>query len=81
MVPATVEDLRTKCKETTNMSVLAAMQQPGHHFHVDPTKDTFGDFFDELVSHKDFLLERSGGSKMVVSQCATSCVIAQWWES
>ena len=57
VMPSTMEDLRTKYFVLTNMWC---------HFYLDLTRGTFGDFLDELVSHRVF-----------VSTTSRSCVTKQ----
>ena len=67
--PTNTEELRTKYKIMTNMWLLAQMREPGRKLYEDLDKDTFMDFADELISEKNFLLEkRINGVKVVIPQ-------------
>ena len=67
--PNNTEELRTRYKTTTNLWFLAQMREPGRRLYADLDKDTFMDYADELVSEKNFLLEKQiNGVKMVTPQ-------------
>ena len=67
--PTNTEELRTKYKIMTNMWLLAQMREPGRKLYEDLDKETFMDFADELISEKNFLLEkRINGVKVVIPQ-------------
>ena len=65
-MPSNFEELRTKYKVMTNMWLLAQMRQPGRHMYLDFDKDTFNDFLDELISSKNFLLEKTVAGKQII---------------
>ena len=53
----------------SNMWLLAQMRQPGRHFYADLTPQTWSDLLSDLLSTRNFRLERAvGGVKLVVSQ-------------
>ena len=67
--PANMEELRTKYKVMTDLWLLVQMREPGRRLYADLDKDTFSDCVDELISEKNFLLERRiNGVKMVIPQ-------------
>ena len=53
----------------TNLWLLGQMPEPGRRLYADLDKDTFIDFADELISEKNFLLEKQiNGVKVVIPQ-------------
>ena len=67
--PTNTEELRTKYKIMTNMWLFAQMREPGRKLYEDLDKHTFMDFAEELISEKNFLLERRiNGVKVVIPQ-------------
>ena len=52
------ESLRTKYRVTTNLWLLAQLRQPGCQLDADPSKATFNDFLEELLSTDNFLMKR-----------------------
>ena len=69
-MPATIEELRDKYQVMSHMWLLAQMRQPTRPLHADLKESTFSKFLDELLSEKNFLLEREvAGTKKIVSNC------------
>ena len=63
--PNNTEELRIKYKIMTNVWLLAQTREPGRRLYADLDKDTFMDFADELISDKNYLLEKQiNGVKM-----------------
>ena len=70
-MPNTIEELRNKYQVMTHMWLLAQMRQPTRPVYSDLKESTFTKFLDELLSEKNFLLEREvAGSKMIVPEWA-----------
>ena len=65
-MPSNPDELRVKCKIMTNCWLLAQMRQPGRHLYADFTRMTFVDFLDELLSERNFLLDKTIGENRVV---------------
>ena len=64
-MPVTIEELRNKYQFMSRMWLLAQMTQPT--LHADQKESTFAKFRDELLSEKNFLLEReAAGTKRIV---------------
>ena len=57
-MPANPEELRVKYKIMTHCCLLAQMRQPGRHLYADFTHMTFIDFLDELLSERNFLMDK-----------------------
>ena len=69
-MPGTIEELRNKYQVMTHM-LLAQMRQPTRPIYSDLQESTFTKLLDELLSEKNFLLEREiAGCKMVVPEWA-----------
>ena len=67
--PTSTEELRDKYVIMSNMWLLAQMRQPGRHLYADLTPLTWSDLLSELLSTRNFRLEREvGGVKLVVPQ-------------
>ena len=65
-MPTTTEGLRQKYRIMSNCWLLAQMRQPARHLFSDLTVLTFPAFCDELLSEKNFLLEKEiGGHKVI----------------
>ena len=70
-MPGTIEELRNKYQVMTHMWLLAQMRQPTRPIYSDLKESTFTKLLDELLSEKNFLLEREiAGCKMVVPEWA-----------
>ena len=67
--PTSTEELRDKYVIMSNMWLLAQMRQPGRHLYADLTPQTWSDLLSELLSTRNFRLDREvGGVKLVVPQ-------------
>ena len=67
VLPATTEDLRLKFSVMSNLWLLAKMRQPARQIFADFTETTFPKILDELLSEKNFLLDRNiAGTRMIV---------------
>ena len=59
VLPATTEALRLKFSVMSNLWLLAKMRQPARQIFADFTEITFPKILDELLSEKNFLLDRN----------------------
>ena len=67
VLPATTEALRLKFSVMFNLWLLAKMRQPARQIFADFTETTFPKILDELLSEKNFLLDRNiAGTRMIV---------------
>ena len=67
VLPATTEALRLKFSVMSNLWLLAKMRQPARQIFADFTETTFPKILNELLSEKNFLLDRNiAGTRMVV---------------
>ena len=67
VLPATTEALRLKFSVMSNLWLLAKMRQPARQIFADFTETTFPKILDELLSEKNFLLDRNiAGTRMIV---------------
>ena len=57
-MPTSTEDLRQKYRIMSNCWLLAQMWQPARHLFSDLTLLTYPTFCDELLSDKNFMLDR-----------------------
>ena len=65
-MPTTMEGLRQKYRIMSNCWLLAQMRQPARHLFSDLTVLTCPTFCDELLSDKNFLLDKEiGGNKVI----------------
>ena len=73
-MPTDPESLRTKYRLMTNLWLLAQLRQPGHQLYADLTKDTFNDFFEELVSTDNVLMKRQIEGETWAAPIWTHCM-------
>ena len=67
VLPATTEALRLKFSVMSNLWLLAKMRQPARQIFADFTESTFTKILDELLSEKNFLLDRNiAGTRIIV---------------
>ena len=67
VLPATTEALRLKFSVMSNLWLLAKMRQPARQIFADFTETTFPKILDELLSEKNFLLDRNiAGTRIIV---------------
>ena len=67
VLPATTEALRMKFSVMSNLWLLSKMRQPSRPIFADFTETTFPKILDELLSEKNFLLDRNiAGTRMIV---------------
>ena len=67
VLPATTEELRMKFSVISNLWLLSKMRQPSRQIFADFTETTFPKILDELLSEKNFLLDRNiAGTRMIV---------------
>ena len=67
VLPATTEALRMKFSVMSNLWLLSKMRQPSRPIFADFTESTFPKILDELLSEKNFLLDRNiAGTRMIV---------------
>ena len=66
------EELRVKYNIMTNCWLLAQMRQPGRHLYADFICMTFVDFLDELLSERNFLMDKTTGDNRVVRRIGAS---------
>ena len=67
VLPATTEALRLKFSVMSDLWLLAKMRQPARQIFADFTESTFPKILDELLSEKNFLLDRNiAGTRMIV---------------
>ena len=67
VLPATTEALRMKFSVMSNLWLLSKMRQPSRPIFADFTETTFPRILDELLSEKNFLLDRNiAGTRMIV---------------
>ena len=62
-MPTSTEGLRLKYRVLSNCWLLAQMRQPVRHLFSDLTVLTFPTFCDELLSDKNFVLDKEIGGK------------------
>ena len=66
VLPATTEALRLKFSVMSNLWLLAKMRQTARQTFADFTEMTFPKMLDQLLSEKNFLLDRNiAGTKMI----------------
>ena len=58
VVPSDAESLRMKYQVLANLWLVAQLRQPGRALCADLTKDTWGDFWVELLSQDNFFTNR-----------------------
>ena len=73
-MPSSTEQLRQKYKVMTHMWLLAQMRQPTRPLYSDLTKDTFNDLLEELLSTRNFLLERQVAGQQLVAPVWEHCL-------
>ena len=73
-MPDNAEELRVKYKIMTHCWLLAQMRQPGRHLYSDFTRMTFIDFLDELLSERNFLVDKTIGDHRVVRKDWSLCI-------
>ena len=73
-MPSNPEELRQKYKVMTHCWPLAQMRQPGRHLYSDLTRMTFIDFLDELLSERNFLMDKTIGENRVVRPDWSLCM-------
>ena len=66
-MPSSTEELSQKCKVMTHVWLLPQMRQPTRPLNSDLTKDTFNDLLEELLSTRDFLLQRQVAGQQLVA--------------
>ena len=57
-MPTTTEQFRAKYRVMSNCWLLSKLRQSGRHLYSDLTEMTFPRFCDELLSQKNFLLDK-----------------------
>ena len=73
-MPSSTEELRQKYKVMTHMWLLAQMRQPTRPLYSDLTKDTFNGLLEELLSTRNFLLERQVAGQQLVAPVWEHCL-------
>ena len=73
-MPSSTEELRLKYRIMSNCWLLAQMRQPARHLFSDLTVLTFPTFCDELLSEKNFMLDKEVGGNKVVKPEWTLCM-------
>ena len=66
-MPTTTEQFRAKYRVMSNCWLLAKLRQSGRHLYSDLIEMTFPRFCDELLSQKNFLLDKEFGPKRITA--------------
>ena len=73
-MPSNPKEVRVKYKIMTNCWLLAQMRQPGRHLYADFTRMTFVDFLDELLTERNFPMDKTIGKNRVVRPDWSLCM-------